>query len=545
MTMTILKTSAKILAIFVLLTPLTYLNTLQMFPQAEATVDPTSVSLTLRGGESSNITKTVTTGDIPPNPDIYFLTDTTGSMGPTIASVRSSMSGILSTVATAEPSAHFAVGEYKDFDGFDPYAFKTDQVLTSNQVDVQNAVNALSASGGGDTPEAELYALDHVATDSGIGFRTGSSHIIVWFGDAPGHDPSGGVTESTATNALVANGMTVIAVDTGNLDGSGQATRITSATGGSYHSTIPSNAGSIVLGAIKALTTDIIPTVSCPAGVTATFDPPSYTGVPANTAKTFEETVSVVSETSPGTYVCTVDFKDSKGASFGTQTTTVTVPNDPPVAVDDSATVQEDSSVNIDVLANDSDPNGDPISIVSATNGAAGTTSIVSGHIVYTAGPTLFAGDTDTFQYMIQDSRGANATANVTITATAIPSTTGKVTAGGAQLSQEGANFGFNAQSSDGTTFKGQLEYQDKPMNINLHSLSITSLAVSTDGTHSVFKGTAKVNGTDGYIFKVTADDHGEPGTSDYFRIVIKDSSNNVIYQSEGTLALGNIQIHK
>lgn len=535
------KTSTLAIVTLLLLTPLTLS---QVFPQALATVSPTSVSVTLRGGESSDITKTVTTGDIPPNPDIYFLTDTTGSMGPTIASVRSSMSSIMSTVATAEPSAQFAVGEYKDFDSFDPFAFQTDQVLTSNQVDVQNAVNALSASGGDDLPEAELYALDHVATDSGIGFRSGSSHIVVWFGDAEGHDPSGGITEADATNALVANGMTVIAIDTGALDALGQATRITTATGGSYQSTIPADAGSLVLGAIKALTTDIIPNATCPAGITATFNPPSYSGVPGNTAKTFDETISVAPGTSPGTYTCTVEFKDSKGASFGTQTTTITVPNDPPVAVDDSATVQEDSSVSVDVLANDSDPNGDPISIVSATNGAAGTTAVVSGQVVYTAGPTLFAGDTDTFQYTIQDSRGATATATVTITATAIPNTTGKVTAGGAQLGQQGANFGFNVQSTDGTTFKGQLEYQDKAMNINLHSLTMTGLAVSTDGTHSVFKGTAQVNGTSGYTFKVTADDHGEPGTSDFFRIVIKDNTNSVIYQSEGLLAKGNIQIH-
>ena len=541
--MTILKTSAKILAILVLLTPVTYLNTLPVFPQAEATVSPTSVSVTLRGGESSDITKTVTTGDIPPNPDIYFLTDTTGSMGATIASVRSSMSGILSTVATAEPSAHFAVGEYKDFN-CDPFAFQTDQVMTSNQVDIQNAVNALTAGGGCDLPEADLYALDQVATDSSIGFRTGSSHIVVWFGDAEGHDPSGGITEAAATSALIANGMTVIAIDTGALDALGQATRITTATGGSYQATIPSNAGSLVLGAIKALTTDIIPSASCPAGISATFNPPSFTGVPGNTAKMFNETISVAPGTSPGTYTCSVEFKDSKGASFGTQTTTITVPNDPPVAVDDSATVQEDSSVSANVLANDSDPNGDPISIVSATNGASGTTAVVSGQVVYTAGPTLFAGNTDTFQYTIQDSRGANATAKVTITATAIPNTTGKVTAGGGQLSQQNVNFGFNVQSTDGTTFKGQLEYQDKNMNINLHSLTMTGLAVSTDGTHSVFKGTAQVNGVNGYTFKVTADDHGEPGTSDFFRIVIKDSTNSVIYQSEGLLAKGNIQIH-
>jgi len=35
-----------------------------------------------------------------------------------------------------------------------------------------------------------------------IGWREESVKVIVWFGDAPGHDPSGGITEDIATQAL-------------------------------------------------------------------------------------------------------------------------------------------------------------------------------------------------------------------------------------------------------------------------------------------------------------------------------------------------------
>ena len=59
-----------------------------------------------------------------------------------------------------------------------------------------------------------------------------SIRFVVWFGNAPGHDPSGGVTEAITIAALNAEGIVVGAIDVGNLDITGQATRITDATGG-------------------------------------------------------------------------------------------------------------------------------------------------------------------------------------------------------------------------------------------------------------------------------------------------------------------------
>jgi hypothetical protein len=62
--------------------------------------------------------------------------------------------------------------------------------------------------------------------------------------------------------------------------------------------------------------------------------------------------------------------------------------NQPPVAVDDAATVGEGQTVVIDVLANDFDPDGDPLAIVSATQGELGTVQIAPDgqSLTYTAG---------------------------------------------------------------------------------------------------------------------------------------------------------------
>lgn len=215
----------------------------------------------------------------------------------------------------------------------------------------------------------------------------------------------------------------------------------------------------------------------------------------------------------------------------------------PPVAVDDFASTLEDTPVTIDVLANDSDPNGDALTVISVGPAMHGTVVINADNTVtYSPDPTIFD-DSDTFTYTIDDGNGLTDTATVTVDVAGLPSTPGKVTGGQFNLDND-TSGGFNVQSSDGTTFKGQLQFSDKLEDINLHSESMTALAVDPSGTTATFKGTAKVNGEPGYTFKVIVEDNGEPGTGDSFLIVVKDSTDTTIYLKGGTLSGGNIQIH-
>ena len=90
------------------------------------------------------------------------------------------------------------------------------------------------------------------------------------------------------------------------------------------------------------------------------------------------------------------------------------VVNTAPQAVDDSAETTEGVAVLIDVLANDSDADGDALTVASVTQPTNGATAIqTDGSIAYT--PTAgFTGE-DSFSYTISD--GADqATANVTVT---------------------------------------------------------------------------------------------------------------------------------
>lgn len=98
--------------------------------------------------------------------------------------------------------------------------------------------------------------------------------------------------------------------------------------------------------------------------------------------------------------------------------TILTGPNDPPSAVDDSATTQQDTPVTVRVLDNDSDPNGDPLTVTEVTQPSNGTATVNPDNTVTYSPHSGFIG-TDSFTYTISDGRGGTATARVTITVVA------------------------------------------------------------------------------------------------------------------------------
>jgi hypothetical protein len=88
----------------------------------------------------------------------------------------------------------------------------------------------------------------------------------------------------------------------------------------------------------------------------------------------------------------------------------------PPDAVDDAVTVAEDSGSNsVNVLANDTDANGDPLTIVSTTAASNGTVAISAGSVAYAPNADFFG--TDSFTYTISDGTQTD-TATVTVTVT-------------------------------------------------------------------------------------------------------------------------------
>jgi hypothetical protein len=265
-----------------LLCILSVLLVLTVLPASADSIAPVAVSGTIGIGGSMTVHKTVTVDAGAPTGslvDVFFLADTTGSMGGTIGSVRTAAASIMGAAAGLGDVA-FGVGEYKDVG--DVFVYHQDTSITKNTATVQSGINAWGASGGGDYPEADLYGLDQVATTAD--WRPGSARILVWMGDAPGHDPTaGGVTLASATADLQANNVKVEAMNLGGLNDYGQATRIAAATGGAYYAGL--NSASIVAAINAAISTAFLTyskvsldTSEAGPHVTVTFDPGSYAG---------------------------------------------------------------------------------------------------------------------------------------------------------------------------------------------------------------------------------------------------------------------------
>ena len=101
----------------------------------------------------------------------------------------------------------------------------------------------------------------------------------------------------------------------------------------------------------------------------------------------------------------TPDHRQLWVASEGSGITIIDLPaatNRSPVAVGDSVTTNQDTAVTIAVLTNDSDPDGDPLSVGSFTQGAHGTVTLnVDGTFTYAPGESYYG--TDEFSYTITD----------------------------------------------------------------------------------------------------------------------------------------------
>ncbi|MBX7193461.1 MAG: hypothetical protein K1X94_15505 [Sandaracinaceae bacterium] len=127
--------------------------------------------------------------------DVYFLIDTTGSMGGPISNVQSSLTTIAAELSSRIRSVQMGVGEHKDFPfcdgsadpfgsggncfgdaGDDAYVHHTD--ITDSVSTVQAGLAALSASGGSDGPESQVPSLYHTA--SGLGGNYTFSDGTAW-----------------------------------------------------------------------------------------------------------------------------------------------------------------------------------------------------------------------------------------------------------------------------------------------------------------------------------------------------------------------------
>jgi hypothetical protein len=119
------------------------------------------------------------------------------------------------------------------------------------------------------------------------------------------------------------------------------------------------------------------------------------------------------------TFVANDGLVDSNVATVRLLVTPTGGENQPPTAGNDAASTVQNTAVLINVLVNDADPEGDPLTITSATTPANGTAIVEGNQVRYTPN-TGFVGR-DSFAYTIADGQGGASTATVTVTVTEQP----------------------------------------------------------------------------------------------------------------------------
>ncbi len=196
------------------------------------TFEVTSTGGNEQSGEMSGSTELTAviedSGKLYTETEIMFIVDTTGSMGDEMLFLQSEFSAITRAVGTE--NIKYSVNFYRD-EG-DDYVVRTNP-FTNDIGELQRLINAESADGGGDLPEAVAEAFDETLTKGQWSEDTVKLAFLIF--DAPPHDGKEEMLVQ-ATKAAAEKGIRLIPVVSSNADRGtelfGRAVSIV--TGGTY-----------------------------------------------------------------------------------------------------------------------------------------------------------------------------------------------------------------------------------------------------------------------------------------------------------------------
>ncbi len=188
----------------------------------------------------------------------------------------------------------------------------------------------------------------------------------------------------------------------------------------------------------------------------------------------------------------------------------------PPVVVNpDSASTNENTPVTVSLLANDSDSDGDPLSVSATTQGAHGSVVINADNTVtYTPTLATFHG-TDTFTYTAKDAAGNSANATVTITVTDNSTVT---------ASPDSASTNENTPVTV-SLLANDSDSDGDPLTVSGITQGAHG-AVANNGTKVTYTPSASFHGTDSFIY--TARDGAGNSASATVSIIVNQSPNQL-----------------
>ena len=329
--------------------------------------------------------------------DTFTYTVTDGNGGTDVATVNVTITGENDVPVAADDNVTFGeddgisvldlVGNDTDPDGSD--------TLTVGAVNTAGTTGTVNLSGGtvlyDPNGQFESLAVGETAIDTFTYTMT---------------DGNGGTDVATVNVTITGGNDVPVAADDSATFGEDDGISVLDLVG---NDTDPDGSDALTVGAVNTASTTGSVTLS---GGTVSYDPNGQ----------FES--FTVGETAVDTFTYTVD--GNGGTDVATVNVTITGSNDVPIAADDNATFGEDDGVSVlDLVGNDTDPDGSDTLTVGAVNtvGTIGTVTLSGGTVSYDPNAqfeSLAVGETavDTFNYTVTDGNGGTdvATVNVTIT---------------------------------------------------------------------------------------------------------------------------------
>jgi hypothetical protein len=193
-------------------------------------------------------------------------------------------------------------------------------------------------------------------------------------------------------------------------------------------------------------------------------------------------------------------------------TVTADAINHAPVAANDAVTTSEDASVTVGVLANDTDPDGNALTVIAAGTPHKGATAVnPDGTITYT--PAVGFSGSDSFLYLVSDGNGGSATAVVHVTVS--PDTADDETNSDDETNHApvAVDDTFTTSQDVPLSVNGVLD-NDKDADGDTLFASLVSgpthgtLALNTDGSFSYTPANGFV-GTDSFVYLANDDNGG------------------------------------
>lgn len=273
---------------------------------------------------------------------------------------------------------------------------------------------------------------------------------------------------------------------------------------------VPENAAGAVIGMLTATDPDASDTHTFAVENDSRFEV-------VNGELKLKAGVSLDYETEP-TVQLQVTARDAGGLTK-TETFTIHIQdvaeNRPVSAGDDSATTPEDTPVTIAVLANDIDPDNDPLTVTVVGSAGHGTAVLSpDGTIAYT--PAANYHGPDSFTYTVSDGQGGTDTATVSLTISPVNDAPVLAAAIGDQISPEDALWQFTVPADTFADVDGDV------LTLSATLADGTPLPgwLTFDAATRTFSGTPPQDFNGEIQLKVTASD-GSLTASDAFKLTI------------------------